>query len=125
MRRVLLVEDDDVVRGQLMVALTEERYLVTGVDNAQAAVQHLEGDGEPPELIVLDLLMPLMSGFELLAWLAKRGVLSEVPVLLISGTGHSADARALHPTIAGSLRKPFDREEFLQEVGRIFDRSGP
>lgn len=120
-RRVLLIEDDDDVRGQLAQALRSEACDVVAFGGAVEATEHL-GAGAPPDVIILDLVMPGMSGWELLDWLSKRGVLSQVPVLVISGSVYAERAKELHRSVLGSLVKPFDREALVAELDRIAPR---
>lgn len=101
---MLIVEDDEDTRELLRQALEGEGFLAVAVASARQALVVL--DGPPPGVIVLDLLLPLMSGWEMLDWLAKRGVLSDVPVVIVSGCEQLDRARALHPRIVALLIKP-------------------
>src|ERR671933_1795074 len=83
-RRVLVVEDDKAIRQTLMDALRDDGYRVAGVQDGAAAIEHMRR--RRPDLVLLDLHMPGMDGWEFLAIKAGRSGLAEVPVLVLSAT---------------------------------------
>jgi two-component system, cell cycle sensor histidine kinase and response regulator CckA len=85
---------------------------------AAGALQMIEGEGRRPDLLITDLVMPGLSGHELVRRVQARA--PEVPVLVISGySGEEA------PAGARFLRKPFSAEQLTQMVGRILrDKAG-
>jgi DNA-binding response OmpR family regulator len=89
--RILLVEDEDFLRRIFKLRLVEEGYDVTDVGSAEAALEWLK-EGVP-HLIILDLYLPQMSGFEFLERLKAHPTLSQVAVLILSGLGQEADIR--------------------------------
>lgn len=109
---VFLVEDDADTREDLAFLLADRGYAVeTASDGAEALgklAQH-----PPPSAIVLDLMMPVMDGWELRAKLRKDPRLSAVPVILVSGVADlEGQARSLDAV--GYLTKPVD-------LPRLFD----
>src|SRR5687767_6039592 len=93
---VLVVEGGEDYRRLAEQVLTCSGFEVVAVPTAHAAISRLEGSARPA-VIVLDLMLPLMNGWELLAWLAKRHGLSAIPVVIVSVSPHVQRARALHP----------------------------
>jgi len=111
--RVLLVEDTDAVRRAVALGLRSSGFEVTAVRGPEdalavyAAVQ--------PEVIITDLAMPGMDGFELIATLRVRGV--DVPVLVITARDSARDRAAASAAGAdGYLLKPFGLAELCSAV---------
>jgi DNA-binding response OmpR family regulator len=89
--RILLVEDEDFLRRIFKLRLAAEGYEVTDAGSAEAAWERLQES--VPHLIILDLYLPQMSGFEFLERLKAHPTLSQVAVLILSGLGQEADIR--------------------------------
>jgi CheY-like chemotaxis protein len=99
-RRVLIVEDDTLLHGLLvkhMASLLEKGVDIDSTRDAEAALKKIEE--HRPDLIMLDLVLPSMGGFEFLEKLRQNPVLEKTPVLLLTNLNTEADrerARALH-----------------------------
>jgi CheY-like chemotaxis protein len=116
-KRVLIVEDDDLTREMLATILQEEGYLTEGVANGREALATLEA-AMRPDVILLDLLMPVMSGWEFRAAQVEDPRLASIPVVIISATEQSpAETEPLLQPMA-HLRKPITVEELLDVVAR-------
>jgi len=98
------------------------------VRDGQEAIDYLEGKGEfvdrethaLPQLLMLDLKMPRVDGFEVLAWLRKKRRLKELPVVIFSSSDEPEDARRAGELGANSyLVKPHSIEELMELVGRF------
>src|SRR4051812_39456009 len=81
---ILIVEDDTELRETLGEILQEEGYHVAGVGNGREALDHLR-QSDPPCLILLDLMMPVMSGWEFRDQQRQDPDLAGVPVAILSG----------------------------------------
>lgn len=109
---VLLVEDDADTREALAFLLTDRGYAVETACDGADALRKLARRG-PPGAIVLDLMMPVMDGWELRARLREDPRLAQVPVILLSGVADLEEqARSLDAV--GYLTKPVD-------LPRLFD----
>ena len=82
-RRILVVEDDRDIRESLQDLLEVEGYAVTTAENGRDALEQLQRM-DAPSVILLDLMMPVMSGDEFLRELRKDGALASIPVLVVS-----------------------------------------
>src|SRR4051794_34975510 len=92
-RRILLVDDDPEIRDSLASLLTDEGYQVaTSRDGPQALAQLRT---PPADLIILDLRMPVMDGWQFRTLQRADPMLSEIPVIAVSADG-SAQAAAIH-----------------------------
>ena len=112
-KRILVVEDDAEGREALKELLEEYGFAVTEAKNGQVALDYMTC-GLEPALVVLDLMMPVMSGHELLQIMDSYERLSRLPVLVVSGTPKREFACG--GTVVGFVSKPLDRNEILNAV---------
>jgi two-component system, chemotaxis family, chemotaxis protein CheY len=114
-RLVLVVDDDPDILQTLGLCLSTEGYRVLMAANGKEALHIL--DKERPSVILLDLMMPVMDGWQFVAELEHRGR-RDVPLLILSADravqGH---AEQLHAN--GHLAKPFDLDELLGKVQQL------
>ncbi|WP_315759917.1 cell cycle two-component system response regulator CpdR [Sphingomonas sp. Y38-1Y] len=117
MYRILLAEDDTVMRDYLTRALERAGYLVSAVDRGTAALPLIES--EPFDLLLTDIVMPEMDGIEL----AQRAseIAPDMRVMFI--TGFAAVTLKAGKTMpqARVLSKPFHLRELVLEVDRLFE----
>jgi len=114
-KSVLLVEDDDDIRECLSELLADAGYGVVTAPNGAVALAYLQ-KCEHPCLILLDLIMPVMNGSELLSALRSDDVLAPLPVVVVSATPE--EALNVRPLTQGFVKKPVDFELLLELVGR-------
>jgi signal transduction histidine kinase len=110
--RILVVEDDDVVREAMAPLLEEQGYEVSAVENGREALRRLQ-TAHLPDLIVLDLRMPVMNGWEFRTIQKDDPLLGHIPIVAVSADD-SAQAAAI--SADAFLRKPIDTEELLTTV---------
>lgn len=103
--RVLIVEDDQDQLAGMAELLTREGFSVVTAEDGVGAWQCLL-DGPLPDVIVLDLLLPEMDGWEFRAQQKRDPRFAAIPVVALSGVGRLVDA-------AHSLRKPLQAQELL------------
>jgi signal transduction histidine kinase/DNA-binding response OmpR family regulator len=113
---VLVVEDDTAMREMTRRLLTREGWHVDIATNGQEAIARLAE--RVPSLIVLDLLMPEMDGFELIVELRQSTTWRDIPVVVVTARDITAHERTcLNGSVARILRKSaYRRDELLQEV---------
>src|SRR4051794_38724785 len=85
-RTILIVEDDAATRDALSIVLGDEGYTVVGVANGQEAIHHLHS-AAPPNLILLDLMMPIMDGWQFRRAQVQDPRLDSIPVVVLSADG--------------------------------------
>ena len=118
MRTVLLVEDDADIRDSLQDILEEEGFDVVPASNGKQAIDFLTLNVPPrADLVILDLLMPMVSGWEVLQHMTAEPRLASVPVIVLSAVVTPRPARA-----QGFVRKPFSLEAFVSKVHGVVDR---
>ncbi len=113
--RILVVDDDDLARMGVQRVLSREGYAVMEAASAEQALECLRQ--QRFELVITDLQMPGMDGFELLQALKQRG--SQLPVLMLTGHGSMETVlQALRHGVNDFLTKPYQPEELLTIVAR-------
>jgi CheY-like chemotaxis protein len=120
---ILLVEDDFDVREALAETLREEGYDVDCASDGVEALEYLRA-GRSPGLILLDLMMPRMSGSEFRLEQLKDPSLSHYPVVLLSADGRMRE-KAITLQTAGAVRKPIDLDELMGIIRRFRDAPPP
>jgi two-component system, chemotaxis family, chemotaxis protein CheY len=108
--RILIVEDDDDLRSVLRQALEDEGYAVVDACDGRRALDLLSL-GPLPDVILLDLMMPRMSGWDLLTKIRKDAALSRIPVTVMSTTHNAGTVKD-----ARFLEKPLDLSVLLRIV---------
>src|SRR5438270_12507678 len=81
--RILIVDDDASIRGLVQQVLAEEQYQTSTAATGREALSRIEESSPPPDLIILDLLMPEMSGWDVLEYL-RANAMQQLPVLILS-----------------------------------------
>lgn len=114
---ILLVEDDDDVRDMLKVTLESGGHPVGVARNGEEALLAIER--QRPCLVILDLVMPVLDGWGVLARLTEQHQLDDVPVCVISAFGDRAPDEAV-----ATLCKPFDTNELLALADRYCPHAG-
>ncbi len=114
---LLLVEDDYDIRTMLELLLDMEGYRVVRSANGREALDELLR-GLHPDVILLDLMMPVMSGWQLLDIMERDPVLADIPVIVISGDGRSA-AQLVADRVSCFLKKPLDLDELLTKIAEL------
>jgi two-component system response regulator CpxR len=107
---VLVVDDDDAIREVIAEVLRDEGYDVACAGNGEQALTELRRERHP-DLMLLDLMMPVMSGWELLELLQSNDDLSQIPVVVVSAMNA--------PGAWEHLAKPIDLDRLLATVGRL------
>ena len=111
-RLVLIVDDDPDILQTLGLCLSTEGYRVVMASNGEEALDVLKT--ERPRVILLDLMMPVMDGWQFVAELEARG-LRNAPLLILSAD-RAVRGHAMNLHASGYLAKPFDLDELLTKV---------
>ncbi len=110
---VLIVEDDSDLREMMAQLLTLEGFQSKTVANGKEALRYLSDANTPPDVILLDLMMPVMDGWEFRKVQQADPVLARVPTIVLSALDQGR-ANDLKP--AAFLKKPLDFDRLLQLV---------
>jgi CheY-like chemotaxis protein len=113
-QRILVVDDDEDVRKMLCLVLAAEGYTAIGAADGLEALRQMR-QGEPPALIVIDLMMPRMDGDALIHAMAADASLAKVPIAVISGQLVS-ESQAPGPQVIARMVKPVELSDLLDVV---------
>jgi DNA-binding response OmpR family regulator len=112
MKQILIVEDEPIIRKLLQIKLSSNGYEVILTENGEKGLKALEYI--TPDLVIIDIKMPVMSGLDLLKQMRSNSKLENVPVLFI--TGGIDEKKIAESMNIPCLAKPFDLDEVLKLV---------
>ena len=120
---VLVVEDDEHISQVLRFMLERQGYQVVHMADGRAASSHIAASN-PPALVLLDVMLPYVDGFEIVQLIRAQENWRDVPVLMLTAKNTERDTvRALDAGANDFVIKPFQPQELLARVRR-FLRSG-
>lgn len=120
-QEVLVVEDDPVVSRLVTHLLTRRGYTVQHAADGLKAQQMLAAEHKPA-VVVLDVMLPYVSGFELVSQIRSTPGWGDVPVIILTSKSHESDIlRAFDSGVNDYVVKPFRPEEFVARVRRLAD----
>lgn len=118
-KKILVIEDEEIISDLLFKKLTQEGYLVSVAENGEVGLQKLKNpNNEKPDLVLLDILMPKMGGFEVLAEMQKDKNLKKIPVIIISNSGQPVELDTAKKLGAKDwlIKTEFDPNEVLEKI---------
>ena len=120
MHRLLLVEDDHDIRETIAEMLIDEGYDVVTASDGREGLERLGSMG-PVCLVLLDLMMPIMDGWQMRAAMLADPAIADIPVVVVSGAA-DLDTAVASMRVAGRLTKPMRGEALLEIVGKYCAR---
>jgi excisionase family DNA binding protein len=118
---VLIVDDDERLREYVRANLELEGYNVREAESAEQGLSVL--DEESPDLILLDVMMPEVDGWEMLRRVQERHGVGTIPVLMFSGkVDERAAGEAAERGASGFIGKPFDPQQLIEQAKQILPR---
>jgi CheY-like chemotaxis protein len=124
MKTLLVVEDNEGVREGLVLLLRRDGYAVEAVGDGWQALERLR-NGSPPDLILLDMMTPVLDGWRFLERRRQEAPLAAVPVIITTALGVASPEWAASLGAADCLRKPFEVEDLVQAVRRCCGEADP
>ena len=121
-KRILLIDDNPMTREAISMMLAAAGYCVALANNGADALHRLR-EHRRPDLILLDLSMPVLDGQHFRHKQQQDPALASIPILIFSGT-ERAEEEAAALGAAGCLHKPVDPGRLLEVVRRCFERQG-
>ena len=122
--RVLIVEDEPDIRELVVHHLKREGYQVSAASSGEEALRQVQA--APPDLVILDLMMPAMDGLEVCRRLRQDPATASLPIVMLTAKGDEVD-RVLGLEIGADdyVVKPFSPKELLARVRAVLRRSRP
>lgn len=121
-RKILVVEDEPDIRKLVHYHLTQERYRVLEAEDGESATKIIQR--EKPDLVILDLMLPGLSGLELCRLLRQRPETARLPILMLTAKAGEADrVVGLEMGADDYLAKPFSPREMVARVRAILRRA--
>ena len=114
MKKILIIEDDTDFQDIYGLYLRGEKFQVFQALNGKQGLEALEK--EMPDLIILDLIMPIMDGEEFYVEMRKQKKWKDVPVIIATVNDTLPDRIQRLGGVAGHLRKPFDVEDLIKKI---------
>ncbi len=120
---VLLVEDEEDTASLLKFLLERASYAVVHAKDGRQA-QELADTMAPPDIVLLDVMLPFLSGLQVLTYLRKRDDWGEVPIVMLTADGSEHDIkRALENGANENMVKPFNPRELTSRLKRFVDQA--
>ncbi len=113
---VLVVDDDEDLREEIVELIENEGYTATGVTDGKEALDYLTIVPTKPKLMLLDLMMPAMDGWEVLNEMRQSEMLATIPVVIISARYTELAGASVPGLRVRSMAKPLDSEALLSVV---------
>ena len=123
MTSILIVEDHPTMRDAMRLVLEEDGYEVDDATDGEAGIAAVRA--RPPDIVLLDLNIPVVSGAQVLETLKADPATSAVLVVIVTATGEEGRQRALAQGADGYITKPFSPLALLRTVERVLRGSGP
>ena len=118
--KVLLAEDEEHIAKMVVFKLQKAGYEVVHAENGEAAFALAQS--EVPDLILLDVMMPILSGFEVLNQLKAEEKLKDIPVIMLTAKSEEEDTlKGFDLGATDYMTKPFRPAELVARVKRILD----
>jgi DNA-binding response OmpR family regulator len=116
--RVLITEDEPNIVESLTFILQRAGYEVSAVLDGEAAVRRLRSD--PPDIMILDIMLPKMNGFEVLKLIKTDPALKSLPVVILTAKGQAHDRQLAEQIGADAfVTKPFSNRDLIQQIGLL------
>jgi CheY-like chemotaxis protein len=110
-KSILIVEDDRSIRDMMKSVLELEGYSVIAAENGKQGIEALESS-VPPNVILLDMMMPVMSGWDFLDFIRANAQMSKIPVVIVSA--YSEIAKSVKPQVF--VPKPIHLRNLLDAI---------
>ncbi len=117
-KKILIIEDDRDIRRLLKRLFEAYGYAVDQAENGQVALEILRSNPELPAVIILDLMMPVMDGFQFREEQLKIASVAGIPVVILTADG-CIDEKRVKVGAHAALRKPADAEVLMGVVKRF------
>lgn len=118
-KSIMLVEDDQIVAELLNHLLNKKGFIVQTVKNGRQAIEQLNSENLP-DLILLDIMLPLIDGFQVLSQIRSRKEWEKIPTIMLTGKAQDFNIdRAFAGGANDYLTKPFKPNDLMEKINRL------
>ena len=110
--RTILIVDDEAINREILGTIIQSEYKVVYAENGKEALEKIHSMGTAISLVLLDLLMPVMDGNEVLKVMNEEGIITDIPVIVLTSE-KSSEIESLKSGAADFLTKPYDSPEVI------------
>lgn len=121
---ILFIEDDviEVMKFNRVLQTLQMNHKITEAENGEEAQRMLRENNYVPDIIILDLNMPKISGIEFLMMLKNDAVLKYIPTIILTTSNNHRDVKECYEIgIAGYILKPLKYEDYLASIKKVLD----
>ena len=121
-KRIVAVDDSNVVLKTLKNVLDKDQYELHAFSNGTRALEYLEQEEKIPDLIILDIEMPFMSGYDVLDRIKKMPHLRRIPVIFLTSNNQKKEVmKAVTDGVKDYVVKPIDKDVLLKKLYLLFE----
>lgn len=116
MKKILIIEDEEIILELLQRKLTQEGYEISVARDGKEGLENMKE--AKPDLVLLDIIMPKMGGFEVMEEMQKDSELKEIPVIIVSNSGQPVELDRAQKLGAKDwlIKTQFDPQEVIDKV---------
>lgn len=119
--RIMIVEDEESLLKLESILLTAKGYCVTGAMDGESALREISS--HKPDLVVLDIMLPFLDGFEVCRRIKENPETSSIPVVMLTARKNSQDrARGLEAGADAYITKPFKSVQVIETIESLLNR---
>ncbi|MEG2082265.1 MAG: EAL domain-containing protein, partial [Oscillospiraceae bacterium] len=118
-KSTMLVVDDMETNRAILVEIFKDKYNVVETENGEEAMEYLLGHPTEVSIVLLDLLMPVIDGFQTLSEMKNNVILKDIPAIITSQAGEGSEARALALGAADFIGKPYSTDVAIRRVSNV------
>ncbi|MGE4213650.1 MAG: EAL domain-containing protein [Anaerotignaceae bacterium] len=122
-KKTMLIVDDVEINRAVLVETFRQRYTTVEADNGAVAMEYINEHYNEIEIVLLDLIMPVVDGFQMLCEMRKNDNTKWIPVIITSQSGESSEAKSLAMGASDFIAKPYDRSVCIRRVENVVARA--
>ena len=114
-KTITIIEDEPFIIEALSFILEKEGFIVKSISDGAKAIEFVKDTN--PDLVILDIMLPNVSGMKILEDIRSTKLIGELPVLMLTAKGQKKDRRAAEDAgVNEFMTKPFDNAELIQQI---------
>ena len=114
-KTITIIEDEPFIIEALTFILEKEGFIVKSISDGAKAIEFVKDTN--PDLVILDIMLPNVSGMKILEDIRSTKLIAELPVLMLTAKGQKKDRRAAEDAgVNEFMTKPFDNAELIQQI---------